>query len=96
MEKKRNPRFQEPLTLQMRNCEENMEFTESGEEGVERVTYASRPWGCEGLWVEKADAVAKALVLHSGEGFAHTDSCAVVTGCFRCDSISKQFKPLWT
>ena len=87
MEKKRNPRFQEPLTLQMRNCEENMEFTESGEEGVERVTYASRPWGCEGLWVEKADAVAKALVLHSGEGFAHTDSCAVV---------SKQFKPLWT
>ena len=35
--------------------------------GVERVTYASCPWGCEGLWVEQTHAVAKALVLHSAE-----------------------------
>ena len=37
------------------------------------VTYASCPWGCEGLWVEQAHAVTKALVLHSEEAFAETD-----------------------
>ena len=35
--------------------------------GVGRVTYASRPWGCEGLWVEETHAVTEALVLHSAE-----------------------------
>ena len=34
---------------------------------VERVTYAPRTRCCEGLWVEEADTVAKAVVLHSAE-----------------------------
>ena len=52
---------------------------------VERVTYAPRTRCCEGLWVEEADTVAKAVVLHSGEKSVeyHSGEASLIYVCTR-------------